>query len=112
MLDSVILGFQKFVSARIAMNNQISLETVKSGEFCETTPCSSNPCLYGGTCDVVPAESGNPATFKCTCHPGYSGKTCEINPCLPDPCQNEGDCKGFYDNIDTQNAKKINWSML
>lgn len=35
------------------------------------TPCSENPCLYGGTCTV--SES----TYLCSCLPGYSGTSCE-----------------------------------
>ncbi|XP_063956464.1 protein eyes shut homolog isoform X1 [Lytechinus pictus] len=57
-------------------------------------PCSSNPCLYGGSC------SNNlqltPPIYQCTCAVAYTGAQCEteINECAPiSPCSdNAQDC--------------------
>nr|XP_054760788.1 P-selectin-like [Lytechinus pictus] len=52
------------------------------------SPCYSNPCINGGTCNV------NGSSFICTCPEGYIGTTCdeEFNPCDSNPCMNGGSC--------------------
>ncbi|CAB3372768.1 Hypothetical predicted protein [Cloeon dipterum] len=57
---------------------------------CSTdNPCSTLPCLNGGTC-----FSDNAVSFKCACLPGFSGDTCELNimPCASSPCDAGATC--------------------
>ncbi|XP_035385759.1 protocadherin Fat 1a isoform X3 [Electrophorus electricus] len=59
------------------------------GSHCELpiSPCSSNPCLYGGTC-MPRADS-----FYCQCRGQYSGQRCQLGPyCTENPCKNSGRC--------------------
>ncbi|KAJ8041072.1 Hyalin [Holothuria leucospilota] len=64
---------------------------------CDDNPCSSSPCLGGGTCFMT----GN--GFLCLCTAGRSGDRCEIviddDPCLPSPCENDGTCLPFMNNF-------------
>jgi len=59
-----------------------------TGHRCETTFCTPDFCLNGGTCgrelDVL----------KCSCASGYTGNRCEqaINPCDSSPCLSGGTC--------------------
>ena len=41
-----------------------------------TNPCSSNPCLNGGTCQVVQTGTGA-CSYVCLCCGGYSGTNCQ-----------------------------------
>lgn len=54
----------------------------------EIDECSSNPCLYGGTC--VDHVNG----YRCNCQPGYEGTNCQtdVNECSSNPCLNGGTC--------------------
>uniref|UniRef100_A0A5F7ZKI0 FAT atypical cadherin 1 n=1 Tax=Macaca mulatta TaxID=9544 RepID=A0A5F7ZKI0_MACMU len=64
------------------------------GTYCEISvnPCSSNPCLYGGTCVV---DNGG---FVCQCRGLYTGQRCQLSPyCKDDPCKNGGTC---FDSLD------------
>ena len=45
-----------------------------SGEFCEITPCSSQPCLNGGQCLFYENS------YICNCQNGFTGDNCEISP--------------------------------
>jgi low-density lipoprotein receptor-related protein 1 (alpha-2-macroglobulin receptor) len=66
------------------------------GSYCQTAitatsgnPCSSNPCMNGGFCQV------QGSSFICSCSKSYSGLRCQVpaaNPCLSYPCQNGGTC--------------------
>ena len=38
------------------------------------TPCDSNSCLNGATCENAADCSGN---YDCICSDGYTGKSCE-----------------------------------
>ncbi|XP_059489125.1 agrin-like [Neocloeon triangulifer] len=53
-------------------------------------PCSTLPCLNGGTC----FSSDNATSFKCACLPGFTGDTCELNanPCSSNPCAQGATC--------------------
>ena len=53
------------------------------------SPCDSNPCFYGGKCNVA-----NELNFTCECPVGYVGAHCEedINECSSDPCESTGMC--------------------
>ncbi|VDO95723.1 unnamed protein product [Soboliphyme baturini] len=54
----------------------------------ERDPCSSHPCLNGGSCQALSSRS-----FTCHCAWGYSGQDCsQASPCLSAPCQNNGTC--------------------
>ena len=57
-----------------------------SGETCEITPCTGDPCNDRGDCEVFHS------TFNCNCFDGYFGQSCQNNPCEPDPCENHGIC--------------------
>ena len=46
-----------------------------TGETCENSACSTNPCLNGGKCLI--AWGG----YECVCPGGYFGDTCEHDPC-------------------------------
>lgn len=51
-------------------------------------PCTSNPCLNGGTCIGIGFGG-----FSCQCPAGYSGQRCEDQDvCASAPCQNGGEC--------------------
>ena len=71
------------------------------GEFCETrntSPCSLNPCLNGGTCNTKTDLS-----YYCTCAPGYSGTLCDKpDLCLPNPCKDGYVCEEFPPQAPTQ----------
>ncbi|KAG9335984.1 hypothetical protein JZ751_003383 [Albula glossodonta] len=59
------------------------------GTHCEigVSPCTSNPCLYGGTC----ISRGD--DFYCQCRGQYSGQRCQLGPyCRDNPCKNSGRC--------------------
>ncbi|CAG5111110.1 Oidioi.mRNA.OKI2018_I69.chr2.g5444.t1.cds [Oikopleura dioica] len=63
-----------------------------SGNNCETTPCSSEPCEYG-ECSFVGA------IWSCECPSElFAGRDCSITPCenddsnLPPACFNYGEC--------------------
>nr|XP_039265795.1 uncharacterized protein LOC120341371 [Styela clava] len=53
------------------------------------TPCASEPCQNGGTCNHLSSTE-----YQCECQPGYTGTNCQtdINECESNPCQNEGTC--------------------
>ncbi|XP_069117853.1 agrin-like isoform X2 [Argopecten irradians] len=57
---------------------------------CGQNPCSSLPCMHGGTCLMSDAE-----IFTCLCEEGYSGNNCEIvlNPCVSAVCQHGATCR-------------------
>ncbi|XP_076083875.1 uncharacterized protein LOC143054727 isoform X1 [Mytilus galloprovincialis] len=55
------------------------------GEYCESTPCTSSPCVHGN-CEV--SGSG----YTCNCLDGYYGDTCQNTPCTTQPCLNSGTC--------------------
>ena len=57
-----------------------------AGNDCEITPCTTDPCLNGGTCSI------NGGTYVCACTDGFIGSNCQITPCSVEPCQNEGVC--------------------
>ena len=46
-----------------------------TGQTCENSACSTNPCQNGGKCLI--AWGG----YKCVCPGGYFGDTCEHDPC-------------------------------
>ena len=57
-----------------------------SGDACEITPCSSQPCQNDGTC------SPDGSAYTCSCQSGYFGSHCQTSACTPDPCENYGVC--------------------
>lgn len=57
--------------------------------------CASNPCLYGGTCEVVNEK------INCKCPPKFQGERCESRPkdyCTAINCNGNGRCVEDYDN--------------
>ena len=46
-----------------------------TGQTCENSACSTNPCQNGGKCLI--AWGG----YECVCPGGYFGDTCEHDPC-------------------------------
>ncbi|EDO43346.1 predicted protein, partial [Nematostella vectensis] len=54
-----------------------------------TNPCSSSPCLNGGSC----VKTSN--SYNCTCRAAYNGDRCEnvdFKPCDASPCRGNGAC--------------------
>ena len=63
--------------------------TAKKKSSTNEDPCTSFPCLNGGTCD----SSANDGSFICTCTSGFVGQTCDtVDPCSSFPCLNGGTC--------------------
>ena len=63
-------------------------------------PCSSNPCLNGGSCSATLLDLFDHfAWFNCSCPPGWDGPTCEsdVDECLSEPCQNGATCVDLID---------------
>ncbi|CAB3222731.1 unnamed protein product [Arctia plantaginis] len=59
------------------------------------TPCSSYPCLNGGTCrDLGDLLEGESEGYSCSCHARFSGARCELDadPCAAAPCLHGGSC--------------------
>lgn len=57
-------------------------------------PCTSSPCMNGGTCNVV--SKGTTVDFSCTCRLGYTDRRCLTpvnNVCISSPCRNGGTCE-------------------
>lgn len=61
-----------------------------TGRKCEKDPCSSAPCLNGGSCMSM-ALNGS-TTFHCACPEGWMGAHCDISAvegaCASNPCVN------------------------
>ena len=58
-----------------------------------TTPCASNPCQNGATCNIAIGGGGGVGGYTCQCRSGFSGDSCETN---IDDCAANGDvlCSG------------------
>lgn len=62
------------------------------------TPCSSYPCLNGGTCrdqpDLLDVDGDGSEGYACTCHVRFGGRRCELDaePCASQPCLHGGSC--------------------
>nr|AKR17060.1 euphy [Fimbriaphyllia ancora] len=58
-----------------------SLDAVYKGHWANcVNPCTNNPCMNGGTCQVTGDDS-----YSCQCPEGYIGDNCEKRiPCPPD----------------------------
>ncbi|CAP26454.2 Protein CBG05891 [Caenorhabditis briggsae] len=64
---------------------------------CVGDPCTTKPCLYGGTC----TDLGN-GRYSCACLNLYTDTNCEtFNPCYIDKCENGGTCIPAYDLLDS-----------
>ncbi|XP_068169572.1 lactadherin-like isoform X2 [Antennarius striatus] len=70
------------------------------GDTCnltETGPCSPNPCLNDGLCEIIaPTRRGDVFNeYICKCQPGFEGVHCQINinDCAVQPCNNGGMCR-------------------
>ncbi|KAK7877708.1 hypothetical protein WMY93_031595 [Mugilogobius chulae] len=63
---------------------------------CVPGPCSPNPCLNDGQCEVVSEKRRGDvfSHYYCVCPPEVTGEHCEtnINECQVKPCQNGGTC--------------------
>ena len=68
-----------------------------TGDLCDVppSPCLSDPCLNGGTCEPVKVK-GKPAvgdrSYRCHCLRGWTGADCQNHACIADPCTNGGKC--------------------
>ncbi|XP_071943757.1 cadherin-23-like [Antedon mediterranea] len=53
------------------------------------SPCATNPCENGGSCQHLPTNN-----YDCTCTSEWQGINCStpVDPCLPNPCLN-GACQ-------------------
>ena len=53
------------------------------------SPCGSNPCLHGGTCQPAGQDD-----YVCVCSRGFTGDNCQLNldDCASEPCLNGGTC--------------------
>lgn len=58
------------------------------------SPCSSYPCLNGGTCRALLDTGTDSEGYACTCHARFSGTRCELDadPCASQPCLHGGSC--------------------
>lgn len=56
-----------------------SLYCLTLGSRCETfkNPCSSSPCLQGGSC-VLQNQTNADYEYVCQCKTGYTGKNCQV----------------------------------
>ena len=57
-------------------------------------PCTTSPCMNGGTCRAVTKE--NTVDFSCTCKLGFTDRRCLTpvnNVCISSPCHNGGTCE-------------------
>lgn len=73
-----------------------------AGTCCELTmsvinPCYVNPCLNGGTCQIVDIN-----TRRCVCPNGYYGAQCEQRLCDPNPCLYGGVCLPYLNGFQCQ----------
>nr|CAB3263131.1 uncharacterized protein LOC104265438 [Phallusia mammillata] len=77
-------------------------------------PCTSNPCLNGGTCYPSPYSSAS-ERFSCKCPPEYAGSLCEQQ--TADTCSMPkvtGDCTGnivrWYYNYQSSSCEAFHFS--
>lgn len=70
------------------------------GNACQidTRACSSNPCLYNGTCveysNMTQIDGSNSSLYYCLCDELHKGSNCElkVNVCQNETCSNNGYC--------------------
>lgn len=62
---------------------------------CDDNPCSSSPCLNGGTCKTIDTNE----VYRCECSDHYTGDLCQdfIDPCLSNPCGDGMTCVAYRD---------------
>ncbi|CCD69400.2 EGF-like domain-containing protein [Caenorhabditis elegans] len=64
---------------------------------CVGNPCTSEPCLYGGTC----SDLGN-GSYSCACLNLYMDTNCEtFDSCYINKCENGGTCVPTYNLLDS-----------
>eukprot|EP00058_Branchiostoma_floridae_P018886 XP_002604375.1 hypothetical protein BRAFLDRAFT_73361 [Branchiostoma floridae] len=68
--------------ASTAPTQMMSTATTQTISTAPPSPCDSNPCQNGGSCDV------DSLGWFCTCIDDWLGQMCELDPfvCIPDPC--------------------------
>ena len=88
-VDSGLVGCVEYLFIGSKRVELVSAALVGSGiTRCAESPCESNLCQNGATCEVVGSS------FTCLCPPGFTGVYCmlEVDPCAPSPCAAGATC--------------------